>query len=89
MKNEVAKQDEGGGLCQGFRLSAKPNFMDESRTFEESYSAEKVICDFGLHSRWHRKAALPSSLNRAFKTVNGSIDCELPMVNLFSKVENL
>lgn len=63
--------------------------MDELKILVESYSADRVIREFGLHARWHWKAALPSSLNRVFKTVFGSTDCELPMVNLFSRVDNL
>lgn len=71
------------------RARARPNLVDEPKIFVESYSADRVISEFGLHARWHWKAALPSSLNRVFTTVFESIDCELPIVNLFSKVEKL
>lgn len=71
------------------RARARPNLAGEPKIFVESYSADKVMSEFGLHARWHWKAALPSSLNRVFKTVFGSIDCEVPMVNLFSEEDNL
>lgn len=43
--------DLAGSLDQGFRAIARPTLGDESVAFE-SYSADKVTIDFGLHSRW-------------------------------------
>lgn len=81
---------EGNGRpCQGLRARASPNLVDELMTFVESYSAENVISEFGLQARWHWKAALPSLVSRVFNTVPGLTVCEVPMANLFSRVENL
>lgn len=73
---------------QGLSARARPNFGAALLAFE-SYSPEKVISDFGLHSRCHIKAAFPLLEKRVFTTVCGSIEWALPKVKLFSNVENL
>lgn len=57
---------------QGLSARARPIFGDALSAFE-SYSAETVTSDFGLHSRCHSTPAFPLSENRVFTTVNGSI----------------
>lgn len=57
---------------QGFSVSARPSFGVALTAFE-SYSAEKVISDFGLHSRCNSVAIFPLSDNRVFTMVKGSI----------------
>lgn len=67
---------------QGFSVSARPSFGVALTAFE-SYSAEKVISDFGLHSRCNSVAIFPLSDNRVFTMVKGSIAWELPIEKLF------
>ena len=67
---------------QGFSVSARPSFGVVLTAFE-SYSAEKVISDFGLHSRCNSVAIFPLSDNRVFTMVKGSIAWELPIEKLF------
>lgn len=46
---QFAQCDEKRFPCQGFKASARPSFG--ALVVFESYSAEKVINDFRLHSR--------------------------------------
>lgn len=77
------RNDQSDCPYQGLSARARPTFGDALRAFE-SYSAETVISDFGLHSRCHSKPAFPLSEKRVFTTLNGSITWELPRVKLFS-----
>jgi len=86
---QVAEQNKRWFHIHGLRARARPNLGAAAWVAFGSYSAEKVISDFGLHSCWHSIAALPLSENRVFTTVNGSTAWELPMVKLFSKEDNL
>ena len=86
---QVAEQNRKWFHIHGFRARAIPYFGFAAWVAFESYSAEKVISDLGLHSCWYSIAALPLSENRVFTTVNGSTAWELPMVKLFSREENL
>lgn len=56
---------------QGLRARESPILGDAFMAFE-SYSAENVTSDLGLHSRWHSIATFPLSENRVFTTVKGS-----------------
>lgn len=47
---KFSKWDQKRFPYQGFKASARPSFGAALAAFE-SYSAEKVIKDFGLHSR--------------------------------------
>lgn len=51
MNVEFIQIDLAGFSDQGFRAIARPTLGDDSIAFE-SYSADRVIKDFGLHSRW-------------------------------------
>lgn len=55
----------------GFKARARPNLGIGFFAFV-SYSAEKVISDFGLHSRCQSIATFPLSENLVFTDVNGS-----------------
>lgn len=72
----------------GCRATARPN-LGVALVYFESYSAENVTRDLGLHFRWHSKATLPLSENLAFTVVMWSILWEPPKLKLFLSVENL
>ncbi|GJT59748.1 serine/threonine-protein kinase D6PKL2 [Tanacetum coccineum] len=52
-------------------------------------SPESVKMDFGRHSCWMSALALPKFFTRALTVVNGSKECWVPTVNVFSLVEKL